>query len=283
LKEIFQSPDSDITRANTRNSFARGGRGGGGGGFNPMAAMFGGGGGPGGGNNGSGGGSSDNNVSTKAVFVSDDQLNAVISSAPPDYMNMITNVIADLDKPSQDITVMKVFFLKHADPGEIADELTTMFPSTTSSTDQNSRTMGMRFMPFGGGFGGGGQGGAANSQSQRMKREQTVMVVPDRRVQAVIVSASSDMMKQIAGVIENLDTGNQGVQHVTALDFGAADPATVEQTLAGLFMSANSKNQQSSTQTATPIANRYTGNANAQTTTAQTAATSSSTMGTTPK
>src|SRR6202034_782345 len=46
LKEVFQSADSDVTRAATRNSFVggRGGRGGGGG-FNP----FGGGGFPGGG------------------------------------------------------------------------------------------------------------------------------------------------------------------------------------------------------------------------------------------
>ena len=40
-------------------------------------------------------------------------------------------------------------------------------------------------------------------------------------------------MEQIDGVIQDLDQGTQGVQNVTALDFGAADPATVEQTLAG--------------------------------------------------
>jgi type II secretory pathway component GspD/PulD (secretin) len=263
LKEVFQSQDSDVTRAATRNNFSRGGGNRGGFGGNPMAAMFGGA--PGGG--GGGGGSSDNNVSTKAVFTSDDQLNAVISSAPPDYMSMITNVIADLDQPSQDVTVMRVFHLRHADPGEIADELTTMFPSTTA-TDQNNRTMGMRFMPpF------MQQQSSGNSQSQRMKRELTVMVVPDRRTQSVIVSASKDMMEQIKGVVEDLDQGTEGVQKVTALDFGGADPATVEQTLIGLFSSANSK-APTSTQTATPIGNRYTGNANSQTTTAQTLSTS---------
>jgi type II secretory pathway component GspD/PulD (secretin) len=268
LKEVFQSQDSDVTRAATRNNFSRGGRGGGGG---PMAMMFGGGGGGGGGGNTE---SSANNVSTKAVFTSDDQLNAVISSAPPDYMSMITNVIADLDQPSAEVTVMKVFHLRHADPGEISDELTTMFPSTTSTTDQNNRTMGMRFLPpF------MQQQSAGNSQSQRMKRETTVSCVPDRRTQSVIVSASRDMMEQIKGVVEDLDQGTQGVQKVTALDFGGADPATVEQTLSGLFSSANSRTP-SSTQTQTPLANRYTGNANSQSTTTQSTSSGSQSMGT---
>jgi type II secretory pathway component GspD/PulD (secretin) len=227
---------------------------------------------------GGGGGNNDStakNVSTHAVFTSDDQLNAVISSAPPDYMSEITNVIAHLDKPSLEITVMRVFHLHHADPGEISDELTTMFPSTTS-TDQNNRTMGFRFGPFG-----PQQQTPASTQSQKAKRELTVMVVPDRRTQSVIVSASRDMMEQIKGVVEDLDQGTEGVQIMTALDFGGADPATVEQTLTGLFSSANSK-ASTSTQTQTPIGNRYTGNANTQSTTAQTLSTASSTTGTTP-
>jgi type II secretory pathway component GspD/PulD (secretin) len=230
-----------------------------------MAAMMGmGGGGGGGGNNDE----AAKNVSTHAVFVSDDQLNAVISSAPPDYLQLITNVIADLDKPSLEITVMRVFHLTHADPGEIADELTAMFPSPTG-TDQNNRSAGFRFGPFGMG---------QQSLSPKMKRETTVMVVPDRRTQSVIISASKDMMEQIDGVVKDLDQGTQGVQHVTALDFGAADPATVEQTMAGLFSSVNSKAPTTS-QTATPLNNRYTGNANTQTTTAQNLTTSSSTTG----
>jgi type II secretory pathway component GspD/PulD (secretin) len=258
LKEVFQSEDSQVTGASTRNNFRRGGGGGRGGGFNPMAAAMGMGGGPGGGN------ASDDaskNVSTHAVFVSDDQLNAVISSAPPDYMRLITNVIADLDKPSLEITVMRVFHLTHADPGEIADELTAMFPSTTS-TDQNNRTAGFRFGPFGG----GGQQNAAASLSPKMKRETTVVAVADRRTQSVIVSASKDMMEQIDGVVKDLDQGDQGDQVLTALDFGGADPATVEQTMSGLFASSTSK-APTSTQTATPLANRYTGNANSMSTT----------------
>ena len=277
LKEVFQSDDSQIARANTRNSFVRGaggGRGGGGGMGGMMGMMMGGGGGGGGGEEGK-------NVATHAVFVADDQMNAVIASAPPDYMRMITNVIKVLDQPSQEVTVLRVLKLKHADPGEVSDELNSIFNPTTSTDQSSQRSMGMRFMGFGGGFPGmGGGGGNQNNQSQRMKRQMTVSVVPDRRKQAVIVSASREMMAEIEGVVKDLDEGNEGVQRVVALDFGAADPAQVYETLSGLFMSTTKPNQANSTTlTQTPLASRYTGNANAQTSTAQNAATSSSSLG----
>jgi type II secretory pathway component GspD/PulD (secretin) len=130
--------------------------------------------------------------------------------------------------------------------------------------------MGMRFMPPW-----MQQQPSGNNQSPRMKRENTVMVVPDRRTQSVIVTASKDMMDEVANVIKDLDQGNQGVQHVTALDFGGADPETVMETMTGLFQNANSRTP-STTQTQTPIGNRYTGNANSQSTAAQNANTSTS-------
>jgi type II secretory pathway component GspD/PulD (secretin) len=262
LKEIFQTPDSGVAQANARNQFRGGGR------FGAMAASMGMSGGGGGGEEAS------KNVQTHALFVSDDQMNAVISSAPPDYMRMITNIIALLDKPSQDITVLRLFHLKHADAQEVSDELSAAFPSSSTSADQNNRTMGMRFMPPW-----MQQQPAANSQSSRMKRETTVTVVPDRRTQAVLVSASKDMMEQIDGVIKGLDEGGQGVQTVKVLDIGAADPATVETVLAGLFAPPN-RPSSSSTLTETPLTSRYTGNANTQSSSAQSLTTGNTTGGT---
>ena len=140
LKEIFQSADSDITRANTRNTMPAGG--GRGGGFNPMAMMMGGGG--GGGNS-----STTQNAQTHTVFTSDDQMNAIVASAPPDYMPTVSNVIVQLDKPSQDMTQIRVFRLKHADPTEIANELAQPVSLEHGPSDQGNRTMGFRFNPFG--------------------------------------------------------------------------------------------------------------------------------------
>jgi type II secretory pathway component GspD/PulD (secretin) len=258
LKEIFQSADSDVTRANTRNTAFR--TRGGGGGF--MGMMMGGGGAPGGG----GGTNPENNVQTHAVFVSDDQMNAVISAAPPDYMRHITNVIFLLDQPNQEVTMVRLFHLKHADPGEVADELTAVFPSPTTS-DQNARTMGMRFMPPW-----MQPQSSANNMSARMKQQTTVLVQPDRRTESVIVTASRDMMEQIAEVIKGLDEGNEGIQEVTAMPIGGADPATVQQALSVLFYSAN-KPPTSSTATTSVLASRATANQNSQASAVQTTTT----------
>jgi type II secretory pathway component GspD/PulD (secretin) len=260
LKEIFQSADSDITRASTRNNFA--GRGGRGGGFNPFGGGFPGGGGGGGGN----GEDATKNAETHAVFVSDDQMNAVVASAPPDYMHTISNVVFSLDQPSQDITEIHVFRLKHADPGEIADELSNLFPANTSNnSNQNNRSMGFRFggPPF---FPGGG-GGGNSTPSTRMKAQTTVLAVADRRTQSVVVTASKDLMEQIKGMIADLDEGPMGVQHVFALPIDSADPASVQETMTSLFAGTQSRTQ---TTTTTALSARQTANNNSQATTSST-------------
>ncbi len=255
LKEVFQSADSDITRANTRNTYAgRGGRGGFGG-FG--GGMFGGG----------GGGSSDNtpaSAQTHAVFVSDDQMNAVVASTPPDYMRTVSNIVADLDKPSQDVTVIKVFRLKHADPQEIATELGNLFPSSTATSDQSSRTMGFRFAPPW-----MQQQSSGSSQSTRMKHQTTVVAVADPRTQSVVVTASRDLMEEIKGMIDDLDEGTMGVQHVFALPIDSADPASVQETMTGLFAGTGTAASKQ-TQTQTALSAREQSNANSQSATTST-------------
>jgi type II secretory pathway component GspD/PulD (secretin) len=247
LKEVFQSADSDVSRASARNNFAgRGGRGFPGGGFNPF----------GGGGGGGGNGNSDDtkNSQTHAIFTSDDQMNAVIASAPPSYMPWVSNVIDQLDQPSQDITEIKVVKLKHADPVEIASELADLFPSTTSN-DQNNRNMGFRFAPPWMQQ----NNNAGNGKSDRMKLQTTVQAVADRRTESVIVTASKDEMEQITNMIAQLDEGTAGMTHVTAIHLDSADPASVEETIQALFLNQGTASSQ---QTTTALSARTTGNNN---------------------
>jgi general secretion pathway protein D len=233
LKEIFQGGDSDATRNNTRNSFgAFGGRG---------AVVV--------------SDDSAKNAQTHAVFVSDDQMNAIVASAPPDYMHTVRNVIADLDKQSEDITEIKFFRLKHADPLEVADELSALFPSSTPGSDQNLRSAWVQFNPF------QQQNSGTSSKSTRMKRQSTVLAVADRRTESVFVTASRDSMAAIKGVIAAMDEGNQGMMHVTAIPLQSADAAAVQLTLAGLFLNTGSA---SSSTTTTALIARTQANNNSQ-------------------
>ncbi len=182
-------------------------------------------------------------------------MNAVVASAAPDYMRTITNVIAELDKPSEDVTEIRVFKLKHADPTEVAAELADLFPSSSTSSDQNNRSMGFQFGPF-------PQPSSGNSsQSTRMKRQSTVTAVADRRTESVVVTASKNSMGQIKDLIASLDEGSVGMTHVVAFNLNGADPSSVQLTLAGLFQSQGSS---SSTQTETALSARTTANNNSQ-------------------
>jgi hypothetical protein len=62
-------------------------------------------------------------------------------------------------------------------------------------------------------------------------------------------------------MIAQLDEGTQGMTHVTAFHLGSADPAAVQQTMAGLLLSTGSSSSQ---QTTTALSARTTGNNNSQ-------------------
>jgi type II secretory pathway component GspD/PulD (secretin) len=247
LKEVFQSPDSNVSRADARTRFTRGG-GGGFGGFGPF-----GGGGGGGGNNNS---DQEKNAANKAVFTSDDQMNAVIASAPPDYFQMISNVVDQLDQPTSDITMIRVFHLRNSDATETANLITGLFPDDTQQ--QQSRTMGTRFLPPW-----MQPQTPANNKSSRMTRQALVRAVPDARTASVIVTTSKELMQEIAGMIEDLDKSTAQVQHVYVYPLNTADPVTAVAGMTALFQ-GTSTHASTSTQTPSALVQRQQNNAQQQ-------------------
>ncbi len=252
LKEVFQSPDSSVARSDARMQFRRGG------GF----GSFFGGGAP---DNGNSSSTDTKNASNKAVFVSDDQMNAVVASAPPDYFPMITNVIAELDQPSDDITVIKVFHLTNSDPSELADQLSNLYPDPTKTADQSTRTMGMRFLPPWMQQ----QQNSGNNKSDRMTRQTLVRAVPDPRTARLTVTASRDQMKDITAWIQELDSDPSQVQKVWMVDSGDADTATVQAAMTAMFAGQNTK-APTSTQNASSLASRAQAGAQQQSSTSST-------------
>jgi type II secretory pathway component GspD/PulD (secretin) len=212
-----------------------------------------------------GGGNNDNsdtkNAANKAVFTSDDQMNAVVASAPPGYFTTISNVVNQLDQPSEDISMIKLFHLKYADPQETADLLTSLFPDESNNNNQNNRSMGMRFLPPW-----MQQQNSANNKSERMTRQTLVRAVPDMRTASLAVTASKDQMEQITGMIEELDKNPAMVQHVHAIVLNNADPVTVQAAMTALFAGANTK-ASTTTQNTSALQSRETSAAQSQTTT----------------
>ena len=221
VKEVFTSTD-------TSRSGGGGGRGGrfqfGGG--NPFAAMMGGGGDSGGGNSGRPG-------AAKVVATADERSNSLVVSAPDDLMPTIQQLVESIDTNVEDVTEIRVFRLKYADPQETTDLLASLFPDPTSS--QNQRGGG----GFGGFFRGGGFGGgndtASSSTSDRMKKQTKVIAVPDKRTSSVVVTAARDTMEQISKMITQLDADPAHKKKVYIFDGGNTDPTELQTRLEELF------------------------------------------------
>ena len=243
VKELFPSQDS--SRNNT-----------GGGNFGGFPGF------PGGGPPGFGGnGSSDSGQSpnTRVAAVADDHGNSLVVSAPQDLMTTIEQLVQSVDHNVEDVTQVRVFHLQNADPGEMADLLSSLFPDDSSSQSDASRQIqfGGPFGPFGGGRQ-GGNANASGDQSNRMKKMGKVTSVADRRTQSIVVTASKSLMPEIEGVIHQLDANPANKQHIFAISLKNADPQDVANILQDLFpASSTSRNNSSSSSTQTsPLATR---------------------------
>src|SRR5207244_3279094 len=160
-----------------------------------------------------------------------------LHDALPIFIPAIEHLVTELDVSAADITELRVFHLKNADPVEMADLFSQLFPDESkTSNDANQTQGGFRFR---GGFGGGPFNTAnQNSQSNpsdRMKKKGKVAAVADQRTSSIIVSAASELMPQIADMIYQLDSSPGRNQQVFVWPVKYADPQQVAQILQEMF------------------------------------------------
>lgn len=209
---------------------------------NPRAQIFemmrrGGGfpGGPGGAPGGTGSGG--NAAAARVVAAADEYSNSLIVSAAQDVMVTIEEMVKQVDQPIDEVTELRVFHLTYADPTELADQLTQLFPDETRSNAGGNNNQRLRF--FGGRF--GGQGAAATTD--RMRKKTRVVAVADPRTSSLIVTAAAEMMPQIAEMITQLDSNAAKQEKVAVYELQNADPKDVYQVLQDLFNRNNTMRQ----------------------------------------
>jgi len=226
VTQLFQTTDN--------SNQGRGGRGG-----------FGGFGFPGFGGGGGGGNNNNNNSSTaagrvaapKVTAVADERSNALIVTAPEDQMPFIVRLVNQMDVDVDAVTEFKVFRLTNADPQEMADQLTSLFPDP--ATQSNQRNRGFGFGPFGG-FGGNNNNNSGQSNSTRRQSQAKVTAVADPRTQSVLISASRDMMPQIANIIQELDSDPSRKKKVHVIKVENRDPQELVQDLQSVIATDSS-------------------------------------------
>ncbi len=245
IKEIF--PAQDTTTRNAGGNQGRGGFGGfpGGGGFPGAGGAAGG--------AGAGGGSSSTPSgrpgASRVVATADERSNSLVVSAPDDVMPTIEEIVKNVDNPVEDVTELRVFRLRNADPVEMASLLSDLFPDETKSNDASRSPVRFGGGPFGG-FGGNNANAGAGNSSDRMKKKGKVLAVADQRTSSVVISASHDLMGQISQMVEQLDSSAAKKQKVFVYSLENADVQQVEQILRGMFernTTSSSRNNQSQT------------------------------------
>lgn len=192
----------------------------------------------------------------QVVATADDRSNSLIVSASQDQMELIADLVSKVDVNVDDVTELRVFRLNNADPEEIADQLSNLFPDpTTQQTSGSRQSRGRGFFA---------RFAAANNRStdpnSHTVRETRVTAVPDPRTESVIVSASHDLMGQIADIIHSLDSDPAKKKKVYVIKVENRDPQELVQDLqsviaadtsGGNFSAARSSSFQSGSQLST--------------------------------
>jgi type II secretory pathway component GspD/PulD (secretin) len=82
-------------------------------------------------------------------------------------------------------------------------------------------------------------GGTGTSQNSRIQKQTQVVAVADQRTSSVIVTASKDLMQEIAGMMEQLDVPSDRDQSVYVFQMKNGDPQQALTVLQNMFQSSS--------------------------------------------
>ena len=191
-------------------------------------------------------------VSPQATVVANEAGNSIVITDTQSNIRHLAEIIKAVDDSAEAETEIRVFRLKYASPTDVASEISSVFPSSTSGSGAQAPT---RFGGGGGGpggffarmmGGGGGQAGATSTSSDRVKKATQVTAVADARIQAVIVTAPKELIEEIAGMMKDLDVPSDRDQDVYVFQMKNGDPQQALQVLQNLFPSSSTSRSGSS-------------------------------------
>lgn len=197
-------------------------------------------------------------VSVQTAMTANESGNSIVITDTQANIRRVAEVIKAIDMGAEDYTVVRVFRLQFADPNEMADLLTNLFPDDSRSGGQSPFQFG-RFGGRGGpgGFPGfGGNNASSGAQTQRVKKRARVLAVADARTSSVVVSAASDLMTQIEGVVQELDANPARKQNVRVFQLQNADPNEAMQVLQDIFQKNGTSNNRNSQNQNSALQNR---------------------------
>jgi type II secretory pathway component GspD/PulD (secretin) len=189
-------------------------------------------------------------VSPQATVVANEAGNSIVITDTQSNIRHLAEIIRAIDNSAEAETEIRVFRLKHASPADVATELASVFPSSSSSSGSQSP---INFRGGGGGPGaffqrmmGGGAAATSGSSNDRIKKATQVNAVADARIQAVIVTAPKELMEQIASMMNDLDVASERDQKVYVFHLNNGDPQQTAQVLQNMFQTSGTSRSGSS-------------------------------------
>jgi type II secretory pathway component GspD/PulD (secretin) len=202
-------------------------------------------------------------VSPQATIVANEAGNTIVVTDTQARLRHLVQIIQAVDTSAKAGTEIRVFPLRHASPVDVADELSSVFPNSNSSDDQAP----VQF---------GGAAGTDTSSQQRLQKAVQVTAVADSRIQAVIVTAPKDLMKQIASMISALDVTSKRDQKIYVFHMNNGDPQEIAQELQNIFSNGNTTGTSTSSSQTSALMQRAQQTATAVSTTSTTSSGSGS-------
>jgi len=189
-------------------------------------------------------------VSPQATVIANEAANSIVITDTQANIRHLVKIIQVVDGSAEAGMEIRVFPLKYASPVDVADELSSVFPSSSSSDSQSPITFGGPPDDPGGGFTpfSGNDGTATSSSQQRIQKAKQVTAVADSRIQAVIVTAPKNLMPQVAATVTRLDVSSDRDQQVATIQLQNGDPLQVAQVLQSMFSSGSSSSTGTSSQ-----------------------------------
>ena len=208
-------------------------------------------------------------IPSSATITANEDSNSLVVTDINLNVRHIVEIVSALDLSIQSDAAMRIFKLHNADPKEMADLITQLFPTTGTTGPGSPPTAGF---PFAGGssrvaafLSSRGSSGSSNRGRDSSNRSSTgsrsaapVTAVADARTQSVIVTGSKDTLQQIGEIIAQLDDSSARKQKVFVYTLENADVGQVENVLKNLFetnTSRSSTNNQND-----PLSNRANNN-----------------------
>ena len=178
-------------------------------------------------------------AASRVVAISEERTNSLVVSAPSDVLPTIEQLVKEMDRTIEDVTEIQVFKLQNADAYEMAEVLTNLF---SDKDEIESSRGGYRFGSWGRSSSSSSSSRSRSSSSgnstERMLQQKKVVAVADPRTNSVIVSATAELMKQIALMVERLDDNKAKRQKVYTYSLQNADVEGVSEILRNMFRAA---------------------------------------------